>query len=60
MAIFGVREIGTNEDCGTVQVRNVGKIEEKAMKAVEAIQAENCSEKIVAGKQYEVRFLFVG
>ena len=58
MAIFGVREIGAEIDCGTIQVRNNRNRELNAEKAVRAIQADNCSDKIVAGKQYEVRFLF--
>jgi len=58
MAIFGVREVGSEHDCGTVQVLNNRNRKVNAERAVQAIQENNCSDKIVPGKEYEVHFLW--
>ena len=60
MAIFGVREVGTDHDVDTIEVMNNRMRKSNAQKKVKAIQEQGCSLRIVPGKKYEVRFLFVG
>jgi len=62
MAIFGVREEGSNTDVTTIQVakaKSAKVMRNRAMKAVEELQESGASSALCSFKNYEVVLLWI-